>query len=222
VTTSIVAPQVETDDTPISTRFIEVRVVVPIDEAGNVREEFAMKLPAEWLADLPAILRRLPDDRYRLYLMLEDGNEQRLIMDVLVRGGRPYEPTEEVESATGSAVPATMPSPIPSPPAAQPPNLLPPNLPPTNLQPPQLQPPEEVPARANPALPPADQRGSWNRSLGLGLAAAALVASRQNTSQWTDEVDAVAADIAKRPKSVGWRLWRLANRWPASSHKDVV
>ena len=51
-----IAPLIEPEVVPVGLRYIEIRIVVPIDEAGNVREEFAMKLPAEWLADLPAVL----------------------------------------------------------------------------------------------------------------------------------------------------------------------
>ena len=39
-------------------------------------------------------MRRLPDDHYRIYLMLEGGNEERLVMDVFVRDGRPVEPAD--------------------------------------------------------------------------------------------------------------------------------
>ena len=92
-----IPPLIEPEVTPVGLRYIEIRIVIPIDEAGNVREEFAMKLPAEWLANLPAVLRRLPDDRYRIYLMLEGGNEERLVMDVFVRDGRPIEPADTQE-----------------------------------------------------------------------------------------------------------------------------
>ena len=58
--TSVQAPAVEIESQAVGVRFLEIRIIVPIDEAGNVREEFAMKLPAEWLTNLPAILRRCP------------------------------------------------------------------------------------------------------------------------------------------------------------------
>jgi hypothetical protein len=196
VTTSVVAPTVEPDEAPVSTRYVEVRVVVPIDEAGNVREEFAMKLPAEWLADLPAVLRRLPDDRYRLYLMMEGGNEERLIMDVLVRAGRPYEPMDDTDSVIAAPIPITP-------------------------QPPDLQPPAPTPSRDK-AFPPPEHHGSWSTSLGMGVAAAAVLATKKSAQEWTDEVDEVAAAIGKRPRSVGWRLWRMVTRQAGASRADVA
>jgi hypothetical protein len=95
-----VDPVVEAEAEPLALRFVEVRIVIPLDDAGNTREEVVLKLSAEWLERLPMILRRLPDDRYRIYLMLDGGSEQRLVIDVLVRAGRPVEPGDlQMESS---------------------------------------------------------------------------------------------------------------------------
>lgn len=190
VTTAVVAPAVEPDEAPVSSRHIEVRVVVPIDEAGNVREEFAMKLPAEWLADLPAILRRLPDDRYRLFLMLEGGNEERLIMDVLVRAGRPYEPMDGAEPVSEPVIPLVPPRPVLDPPAA--------------------------------VSPPPEHHGAWSSSIGMGMAAATLLATKKSAREWADDVDAVAASIGQRRSSIGWRLWRFVTRGASGPRTDVA
>src|SRR5262249_41454810 len=87
-------PLVQPEAVVVSTRYLEIRIVVPIDDMGNVREEVVMKLPADWLERLPMILRRLPDDRYRIYLMLSGGGADRLVIAVFVPDGRPVEPAE--------------------------------------------------------------------------------------------------------------------------------
>jgi hypothetical protein len=188
VATAVVEMPVEPEEVAVSTRFIEVRVVIPIDEAGNVREEFAFKLPAEWLADLPAVLRRLPDDRYRLYLMLEGGNEQRLIIDALVRGGRPVESASDAETNPNVEIESTT-LPIPE------------SLPPAEIKdavpPPVLQPPAEASSHSSPG--PAQ---------GLALAAAAFVARDTTIRPFADEVDAVAEQIGQRRSALGWRWWK--------------
>ncbi len=187
VAAAVVEMPVEPEEVAVATRFIEVRVVVPIDEADNVREEFAFKLPAEWLADLPAVLRRLPDDRYRLYLMLEGGNEQRLIIDVLVRGGRPVESASDADTGAKTDLEPAQPSFEQLPPAER-----------TDaLPPPVLQPPAG-----------ASSRSSFGPAQGLALAAAAFVVRDTTIRPFADEVDAMAEQIGQRRSGLGWRWWK--------------
>ena len=68
-------------------------VLIPIDDEGHFIEEKVLELPEEWLKDLTGIFQRLPDDRYRIYLVMP-GNEERRVMDVFVRDGRPFDPSE--------------------------------------------------------------------------------------------------------------------------------
>ena len=100
------------DGSEIRVRQIEIRIVTSVDDEGSVREETKLKLDAEWLKNLPAVLRQLPDNRYRIYLILEDG-EERKALEVIVRDSIPYEADEtqpDVRPSAGSA------KPLPSPP----------------------------------------------------------------------------------------------------------
>jgi hypothetical protein len=54
------------------------------------------------------------------------------------------------------------------------------------------------------------------------MAAAALVAAKKPSREWTDDVDAVAASIGRQRGSVGWRLWRLVTRASSGSRADVA
>jgi len=203
-------PPIEAESTPIGVRFLEVRIVIVIDEAGNVREEFAMKLSTEWLTNLPAVLRRLPDDRYRIYLLLEGGNEERLVIDVLVRDGRPVEPDDTADESAIPIAPAEMPAGQPGP--GQP-ELLP--QPPTLGVPPVNQPAEPIGGHLlTPQMGsfiPAGSSNSGGLYFGAAAAMAAVVASRQSSSRWTEEVDQAAETIGRTRAPLGWRWWRLAS-----------
>jgi hypothetical protein len=193
---AVETPVVEVETEAVGIRYIEIRIAVPIDDAGNVEEVFAMKLPAEWLSNLPAILQQLPDDRYRIYLILEGGSEERLVMDVLVRDGRPVEPNETQALEEGIAQPAE----------AGPAETLPPA---SNV-------PAFVPAL--PDLLPADlgagqtrQPGAGRLFVGASAAVAAVVASRKSSNSRARDVDDVAEAIARGPKPRHSRWWRLGH-----------
>lgn len=68
-------------------RYYVLRIVVQIDEEGNTRELADIRIDDEYLRNLPKLFEMLPDDRYRLYQIREDGVAQ-LITDVIVRGGK--------------------------------------------------------------------------------------------------------------------------------------
>jgi hypothetical protein len=205
----------EAQSTPIGARYLEVRIVIPTDETGGAREEFAMKLPGEWLSNLPAILRRLPDDRYRIYLLLEGGNEERLVIDVLVRDGRPVEPGDTMPGGATSTAAEPLngpPSPISQPPVSQPPVSQPPVSQPPVSQPLPLPPPEIVPTPLpRRAALPDDVAPDYLSRVGLtaGAAVAAVIASRQPGRREAASIAAVAQAIGQRKPSVGWRWWRL-------------
>jgi hypothetical protein len=69
-----------------------LRVVSPTGEEGE-----NISLSPDQLNDLQALFERLPDDRYRIYQINEDGSEL-LVSDVMVRQGRPFPPTDEGEN----------------------------------------------------------------------------------------------------------------------------
>jgi hypothetical protein len=58
-------------------------------------EQGVVLLPVDVLNNLSALFVKLPDDHYRLYYV-EQGTE-RLIMDVVVRHGKPIDPTDDSE-----------------------------------------------------------------------------------------------------------------------------
>ncbi len=95
-----------------SERVVEVYLVHPdgnTDELGVP----TLVLPAEFLNDLKRLFRELPDDRYRIYLRMEDGTRKEVV-DVYVRDGRPFDPGQtseelvipEIEPPAGDEAPA--------------------------------------------------------------------------------------------------------------------
>ncbi|HVU88539.1 MAG TPA: hypothetical protein VHD36_14560 [Pirellulales bacterium] len=64
-------------------------------DAEAATERGVVILPVDVLNNLTALFAKLPDDHYRLYYV-EQGTE-RMIMDVVVRRGKPIDPTDESE-----------------------------------------------------------------------------------------------------------------------------
>jgi hypothetical protein len=183
--------------------------VLPLDDLGNVREEKVLELEAAWIKNLSALFRRLPDDRYRIYLILESG-EARRVLDVIVKGGRPFEPEE--------ARPAITPAPMPQTPAgSEPPGASGPEAPASKLPKEPLLEIEAVPELELGS--PAGEVGQSSLEIHPGhagrlflsaAAAAALIASRRGRGKWEDEIDHAAEEISARPPLVGSRWWRFA------------
>jgi hypothetical protein len=74
-----------------SQRYYELRIVLLVDEFGRTRElEGDIRIDEEMLGRLPELFSRLPDDRYRIYEIREDGVSQ-LVTDVVIRGGKAVE-----------------------------------------------------------------------------------------------------------------------------------
>jgi len=69
-------------------------LLIPVD-AVTGKERDAVVLPVTVLDRLPDLFAKLPDGQYHLYYA--DQGHQRLIMDVVVRGGRPIDPTDDSE-----------------------------------------------------------------------------------------------------------------------------
>lgn len=114
-------------------RYYELRIVT-YDQSGEVAERPLQKTMTELFStdenseefdpsQLPKLFKRLPDDRYRLYLV-EEGAD-RMVLDFLIRDGQPSEPQNtEVDDGqpmapTEDGPTDTPPSTLPSPQAVQ-------------------------------------------------------------------------------------------------------
>jgi hypothetical protein len=81
-------------------RYYVLRVVT-FGEAGTVElDEYRLKDLEDpdseegfELSQLPELFKRLPDDRYRIYLI--DGKTEKLMLDVIIRDGQPVEVQDE-------------------------------------------------------------------------------------------------------------------------------
>jgi hypothetical protein len=202
-----IQPVVEQPTTKAAQRFVQVRIVIPIDDLGNVREEVAMELSADWLERLPMILRRLPDDHYRIYLILDSGSEERLVIDVFVKEGRPSEPGDaQSELSSESTVPLDIHEEVHA--AGKP------NNPGSKTDEPATLPQVD---QSSPILQPAvgngggESFGSYPGSGGLMVGAAAavtaVVASRSK-NRWSKQVDEAAEVLGQHPSATGWEWWQ--------------
>jgi VCBS repeat-containing protein len=91
-----VTPLQEAGSSSQSAAQSERQVVVYLvtnDRSGQLQEEAKLTLSPDMLNDLNSIFQVLPDDRFRIYLHLED-NSRRLVVDVYVRDGRPFNPDD--------------------------------------------------------------------------------------------------------------------------------
>jgi hypothetical protein len=79
------------DSTAASENYVVLRAVLP-----DGKEGIDYRLPDNALSVLPDILRRLPDNRYRVYEIQSDGPE-RLVRDVFVRQHRVIDQTDASE-----------------------------------------------------------------------------------------------------------------------------
>jgi hypothetical protein len=99
------APPRELDTKQIRVRVLVISRLVPSPTGKGFQEQQLLKLNEEWLKNLADVFRRLPDDRYRVTLVLE-GGESRRVMDVIIREGRPFETeTADPETATPPTAP---------------------------------------------------------------------------------------------------------------------
>ncbi|MDX1965456.1 MAG: hypothetical protein SFX18_20085, partial [Pirellulales bacterium] len=135
-------------------RILVLRIVLPDgSESPNI------PLQDRVLQDLPGLFKKLPDGRYRIYLIQE--NNQRLVVDVVIRQGQAFDPTEPNSDSQDRPPPRVV-----LPPAQDDSTLPPsPNLqtsPPSAQNTPASDAPLSPPGQANPpapieqTLPPAD------------------------------------------------------------------
>jgi hypothetical protein len=118
---------------------IALYLVVP-DGDGRLSEVPLDQWDVNDVRDLSEIVRRLPDDRYRLYYERRD-QTRTLILDVVVRDGRPIDPAETPSRTNQDAV---------GPPDAE-----------ATEEGPQLNPPESVPPPT--AVPESNEEGAGAR-----------------------------------------------------------
>lgn len=78
------------DQSAVSDRYLEIRIVSP-----DGTESEGIRLEESALDDLPGLFSRLPDNRYRIYLIQEETNSERLVIDVNARGGRLIDPSDD-------------------------------------------------------------------------------------------------------------------------------
>ncbi len=185
-------PSITTD------RFLELRV---IDFSGELGQGYRLK--TEVLNDLPGLFRELPDNHYAIYLVRNETNTRRLVIEVYVRNGKVIDPGDDSEGTrdrppTEEAVPQSSEE--------------------LNLE---IEPQEEG-ERAAPADPAADDFSSrielpqtqgstisenLRSRLPVGAAAVGLVATHSYHS-WARRVDRAVAQAGSRD----WK--RLQRRTP--------
>ena len=105
---SSIAPVVSSAEITISTsgsaseksRSYVLRIITPINEQGEVAASEDIELTLEDIEDLSSgkLFQKLGDNRYRIYLIREDGNEL-LLKDFYLRNHRPFEVEETPASS---------------------------------------------------------------------------------------------------------------------------
>jgi hypothetical protein len=175
--------------------FVELRLVVPRGD-GTFEEQLVGPLPVDQLGKIRELLGRLPDDRYRFYYLRRDGASW-LIIDVMLRDGKPVDPAD-IESG-GTEAPAA-PAAEPGPSAAVVPDSARPPL--ENLRPPQT----ADPPTAEPASPAAVPGAAEWRTR-QALASGAVLAACLPWSEWQQRVHAALAQGPRRavPIKARWR-----------------
>jgi hypothetical protein len=207
-------PPLVTTVAPVAVRKLQIRLVTTVDEAGNVVETVAMEIDVAWLRNLKGLLRLVPDDRYRVYLILE-GGEERLVLDVVVRGGRAFEPDDlrtqpgipRREKQGGEAPVAPAPAEAENSKPAMAPTPAGESLAPVQPPAPGAAP---APTQFNRILhlPPGHNEsrvaGHAGQAFRAGAAALALAAAQKARSEIDHPADARARQAAQLPKGM-WR-----------------
>ena len=75
-----------------SEQVLELRV---IDSYG--RESEGIRLKAEVLNNLPGLFYKLPDNHYIIYLVREETNSERLVIEIYLRKGRIIDPSDDMQ-----------------------------------------------------------------------------------------------------------------------------
>ena len=79
-----------------SERKFVLRLVTPMDESGRVSESKDVESTLRDVEDLNELFRRLPDNRYRIYMILRSGDALR-IQDFFLRNHLPVEIDERID-----------------------------------------------------------------------------------------------------------------------------
>jgi hypothetical protein len=168
------------DSSAAGTRRYVLRVVTPVDEAGNVSESEDIELQPDVLSNLAKLFRRLEDDRYRIYLILEDDSEQ-LVKDIQVRDHRASEVGEgdvAVESPSAQRAPVVASEVIES--DSEPDSPVPQD---------EQQVPQDPPDEASLSLPDPSEILRRNTAIAIGVTTvlAGTESGRQLAAQHRDE-----------------------------------
>ena len=182
----------------VGERYLLLREVLPDGREGD-----EARLDERLLTRLAELFQRLPDGRYRLYRVEDDGRTARLVMDVVLRGGRPAAPGEL--DGGGRDRPPGDDAPLdPSAPQT-----------PTTPQSSNLPPADGAATAANPAAdsePGDEPQPAGPRSLGAaGAAAAASGAVGLAATARALDTDPLARRATDRERAVA--SYRPASRW---------
>ncbi len=88
VTEAVDVGVAESQATVASDRSVVLRIISPLGEASD-----PIQVPESQLKDLPGLFKKLPDGHYQVFL--SEGGHERLVIDVLVRQGRPVDSAED-------------------------------------------------------------------------------------------------------------------------------
>ena len=83
-------------------RYFELRPVTPEGEPlllPNGELVKGVKLAPDVMENLPQLFAKLPDYRYQIWLVRTENNSQRLVLDFIIRNGRPIDPADDTEGA---------------------------------------------------------------------------------------------------------------------------
>ncbi len=184
---------------------VVLKLVVPLGD-GTFQEQEVARLPVDQLGKISELLRRLPDDRYRFYYLRRDGASW-LILDVMLRDGKPVDPADVAPDP--AAIPAPAPTAEPPKPATGGPAAAQPAL---EVVPAPLQ-AEPAPAVPAPAAGPDSAAAAghpWRtqQALASGAALAACL-------PWADWQQRVHAALAQYPRRALQTTIRRRRRVPA-------
>ncbi|MEO1497968.1 MAG: hypothetical protein AAFV43_12545 [Planctomycetota bacterium] len=179
-------------------RYLELRIVRPDGGEGT-----GYRLPDDTLTHLPELFARLPDNRYRVYVVEASTETRRLVIDVSVRGGRVIDPTDDSDGGRDRPPPsATTPAP-PAAPAAKSEPAGEAAVDVAAVNPPAI---DSEPFDAATDTAPVDTASSSSHPAAATTAAAALALSRRRA-----RIERIAR-FAEQTDDVAWR--RLFRRRP--------
>jgi hypothetical protein len=196
----------ETLTPPREVRVAEAREVILSVVLPDGEEREAVRLQVDVLSDMPQLFKKLPDGRYRLYLTDPGSEQHRMVIDVDLREGRPFDPADESEAAQD-----------------RPPLTDADTLPPPSVALPQAAPADEQIPLGNPRVPAANRQSSvdmptidepaaatpaWvEPALAVGVGAVVIVGHQAQRSLEAEE-SAARPDL-RRLRRAG----RLLRRW---------